>query len=613
MSCRRDRLYDRLYGLLDESEAAELDLHIAGCADCRDETATLKRRDGLLDAWTPEYRPARPVRMTRRAVPAWAVAAAAFLVVLLTTMLFPAPDRYAVEGGSATSGTAMLTSGTELSPDVTLRTTEGASLRLGRAGRVRLEPQAEIHFKSGGRDLDHDLELAAGRIHVEVFPTGRPFRVRVGERTVEVRGTRFTVERLGGPDLAALLGEESMKRWQAASVSIALVTVTSGSVVLVGPEGRHPVEAGRSVLATPTGIQKVDSGESLATIRKVRDELVRSLAEREEKNRAAGSELDALQSKQRKLTLPPGATLETLLAGLREAHAAGDWARIRECIQLLGLLIAKDASAIDGVFEAIRSTRDLDLVGSLCSALWENHEILISRRGSVLKLFVSDDLPADLRLVAVQSLWALLNGHGRLDDQDCVALYRAARTLSGEGAPHQLRKYFTALAGRFARPGSESWTELQRYLVGETDEKLRLTALKSCFHYAAQQRSLPEVEALLLDALRGTYGASVAADQVSQAMVRWFTADNGEAFSAALGTAGSLLRESAQRQAVAGQLALLTLLHGTPAARDALRRLHAAEPDPAARTRMGEVLEGIEQGNLDLDKLMEKLQLRWEF
>src|SRR5436190_1062737 len=392
-AANRERLYDRLYGLLEEGEAAELDRHIAACSDCRQGWEALKSRDALLDVWAPPYRTVAPVRFgTPRRGPALAWAAAALLVKLATAILFPTSSSYDLAG-------------LPLTPGQKVKTNDAASARLGRAGRLELEPGAEIVFRRGGPGLDHELELTAGTIHVEVFPTGRAFRVAVGERSVEVRGTRFTVQRFSGDDLGQVLGEDSMKRWNLASVSVALITVSSGSVVLLGPDGRHPVEAGRSVLASPAGVEKVDAGESLASVRKVRDELLRSLTAREEKNRATRTELDALQAKTRKGILPPGATLESLMAGLRAAHAKGDPEEVQEAVALLGLLLEKDDAAFEGVIKALSEARDTTFAQLLCSAMWEaGGSRLNAHRPSLLKLILSSEIPVDIRKVVAESL-----------------------------------------------------------------------------------------------------------------------------------------------------------------------------------------------------------------
>jgi hypothetical protein len=160
---------------------------------------------------------------------------------------------------------------------------------------------------------------------------------------------------------------------------------------------------------------------------------------------------------------------------------------------------------------------------------------------------------------------------------------------------------------------SESFTEFQRYLASESDDQNRLYALREYFSNAPRQKGNDSTESLLLDALRGRYGVAAAADRLSQPLLAWLRAENEAAFARALQQAAPQLPEPAQRQAVAGQLGLLHLVQRSAAAKDALRQIAGAERDPAARGRMIDVVEAMDKGTLDLEKLMEKLQLDWNF
>jgi hypothetical protein len=603
MSCaeRRERLYDRLYGLLEEGDAAELDRHIAGCPDCRREWETLKGRDALLDEWAPEYRPAKPVRFDvkspRRSGLLWA--AAALLVSLSTTILFPSASRYEV-----------LDRG-DFAPGARLMTETPASVRLGRAARLELEPGSELLFRRGGPGLDHELELVSGTAHVDVFPTGRAFRVVAGERSVEVRGTRFTLRRFGDDELARILGEDSMKRWNAAPVSVLLLSVTAGTVVLTGPDGPHPVEAGRSVLATPAGVETVEAGESLASVRKVRDELLRSLLSREEKNRAMRAEVDALQGKLRKGRLPPGATLESLMAGLRAALAKGDPGEIQQAISMLSLFLEQDDAVTPGVLKALRETRDLALAQALCSALWGR---AAAHRAEILKLMIDSEIPVDIRTAIVQGLQGTFYGNAKVGDAMSALLLRAAKALTGSGAEAvTLRSSLAHLAVQQLSAPSEAWDEFQGFLSAETDDAVRSTVLRTYFWGSSRQKGSVAAEGLLLETLRGRYGVSAQEAQISDPLLPWFSAENADAFAGTLKQAAAQMGEPFRRQAVAGQLGLLYLMQRHAGALEALRQIHAAEPDADTRARLGEVLQAADKGSLDLDKLMEKLQLQWNF
>lgn len=607
MSCaqRRDRLYDRLYGLLDEGDAAELDRHVAACPDCRREWDALHGRDALLDEWTPSYRPTTPVRFPatrRRAGLLWA--AAALLIALTTTILFPAPGPYEIVRG---------TTRTPLTPGLEVKADSAATIQLGRAGRIDLEPGAQLVYRGGGPGLDHDLELRTGMVHVEVFPSGRAFRIAVGDRTVEVHGTRFTVQRFSREDLLRELGEESMKAWTTASLSVALITVTSGTVVLTGPDGKHPLSAGRSVLATPSGVDKVDAGESLAALRQVRDDMLRSLASREEKNRAIREELAALSAKAGRNELPPGATLESLTAGLRTAYEKGDEAAVKLATGLLGQLLGKDAKAFLGLLKLLAETKEASWAAVLSSAIWYGgSEHVDAQRPALIKLFLTPGMPGDVRTALLESIGGVLNRSNALSDADCAAFLRSARELSGANSARG-RSIIGLLVAQSVQGSFESWTEFRRYLDSEPDSSVRQSIIHAFFNYGTRKKPTAQSESLLLDAIQGRFGSESALVVIDQPLLPWFGSDNGPAFAEALGKIAGQFATTHERQATAGQLALLHLIHRTPAALETLRRVSASETDPETRSRMDDVVQGLEKGSLDLDKLMEKLQLNWNF
>jgi len=396
---------------------------------------------------------------------------------------------------------------------------------------------------------------------------------------------------------------------------VALVTVTTGTVVLSGPDGRHPMEAGRSVLATPAGVQKVEAGESMASVRQVRDELLRSLTAREEKNRGVRAEVEALQSKVRKGKLPPGATLESLIAGLRAALAKGDPAGMKDAIDLLGLLLEQDAAAFEGVIKMLHEARDSDLAHLLCSAMWQAGASRVhAHRTALLKLFLASEIPIDVRAIIVQSLRPAFYGNAKVGEADGAQLLRAAQALAGSGTDVvTLRSTFVTMAVQQMSAPSEAWSEFQRYLASETDDGIRRAALRNYFQGTSRRRGSPAPETLLMETLRGRYGPGAIEDQIRAPLLSWFTPENADDFVGSLKQAASQLTEPAQRQSAAGQLGLLHLIQRHPAALDALRQLHAAETDEAVRSRLGDVLQAGDKGTLDLDKLMDKLQLQWNF
>ena len=83
----RERLIGYIYDECDAAERQQIEEHLAGCLDCRQEIAGLRTvREDLL-AWdVPNHasiwRPETPARVTWRTVPGWAMAAAAALMLM---------------------------------------------------------------------------------------------------------------------------------------------------------------------------------------------------------------------------------------------------------------------------------------------------------------------------------------------------------------------------------------------------------------------------------------------------------------------------------------------------------------------------------------------------
>lgn len=83
----RERLIGYIYDECDDAERQQIEEHLAGCLDCRQEIAGLRTvREDLL-AWdVPRHatiwRPVTPERVTWRTVPGWVMAAAAGLMLM---------------------------------------------------------------------------------------------------------------------------------------------------------------------------------------------------------------------------------------------------------------------------------------------------------------------------------------------------------------------------------------------------------------------------------------------------------------------------------------------------------------------------------------------------
>lgn len=136
MSCPRELLYDRIYGLLEGEAAERVDVHLAACASCRAEDVALRRRDQVLDAWRPGGRRRRPRLLG---------AAAAFLATAALGLGWPVRER----------------------------------------APFRADPGSEVRVLG-----PREIELVRGGVEVEIHG---PFRVKARHTMVEVKGTTFSV------------------------------------------------------------------------------------------------------------------------------------------------------------------------------------------------------------------------------------------------------------------------------------------------------------------------------------------------------------------------------------------------------------------------------------
>ena len=161
----------------------------------------------------------------RRGPPRWAIGLAAGLaaVALTTTVLWPRPASYVTDTGERRLVSLSDGSRVELNTETRLRASISAN------GREAWLDQGEAYF-----EVAHD--------------TSRPFTVHMGDRTINVLGTRFSVKRDG---------------------DAVRVIVAEGRVRLSGPQTAHapkPVVLvhgdvatgdGRSILQSHTSSEKV--------------------------------------------------------------------------------------------------------------------------------------------------------------------------------------------------------------------------------------------------------------------------------------------------------------------------------------------------------------------
>jgi hypothetical protein len=231
-----------------------------------------------------------------------------------------------------------------------------------------------------------------------------------------------------------------------------------------------------------------------------------------------------------------------------------------------------------------------------------------------LKLLVDPEIPVEIRSTIVQNLQSAFYRPSTIGDADAALLLRAARGLTGSGSEdNTLRTLMACMAVQQISAPSESWDEFQRYLSSETNDTVRSSVLKNFFAGFSRRKGYAAAEALLLETLQGRYGSTALQAQLDEPLLPWFSAGNAEAFVGTLRQTAAQVGTPAQRQAVAGQLGLLYLIRRHEGALGALRQLAASETEDAVRSRLGEVIQAAEKGTLDVDNLMEKLELQWNF
>ena len=151
----RERLIDYIYDECGAGERREIEDHLAGCPACRQEAAGLRAVRQDLLAWdVPSHasiwRPVTPARVSWRAVPGWAFAAAASLMLLsgaaggaIAQALLARPG--AVVGERAAVQPAAMPAGMPAAAALaTPATVDVADLERRVAARIRGELQADL-------------------------------------------------------------------------------------------------------------------------------------------------------------------------------------------------------------------------------------------------------------------------------------------------------------------------------------------------------------------------------------------------------------------------------------------------------------------------------------
>jgi hypothetical protein len=278
-------------------------------------------------------------------------------------------------------------------------------------------------------------------------------------------------------------------------------------------------------------------------------------------------------------------------------------------------MVQQDDDAVAAVLKALRDARDPLFARLLCSALWEGGGSKVyAHRATILDLFLASDVPIDVRWAFVDSLRGVFYGNSIVSESQGAQLLRAAQALSGAtGEAAWLRSTFADLAVQKLSAPSEAWGEFQRYLQSERDDGVRRQVLQRFFQGSTRRKGSTAAEGLLLEALRGQYGQAAQLDLLQAPLLSWFTTENADAFVGGFRQVAGQASDPARRREAAGQLGLLYLVQRNASALEALRQLQASEADEATKARLAEVIQAADKGALDLDKLMEKLQLRWDF
>jgi anti-sigma factor RsiW len=140
----RERLIGYLYDECDPAERASIEAHLAGCAECREETGALRSVRHDLLAWdVPEqgsvWRPFAPVRVkpSWRDVPSWVIAAAAAAVFMVGAAGGVVSRTWWPVAAPVTADAAVAS--TDAPASLTLSATEVDQIEQRVLDRVRLE------------------------------------------------------------------------------------------------------------------------------------------------------------------------------------------------------------------------------------------------------------------------------------------------------------------------------------------------------------------------------------------------------------------------------------------------------------------------------------------
>jgi hypothetical protein len=234
MCDKRERLMDYLYDEAAPADRREVEEHLESCGDCRDEMRAFRRvREDLLawdvpayeSVWTP-FAPT-PVAPWYSQVPAWAMTAAAGLMLLLGTAGgFAAQALRASEPAPQSAPVAVLTPAPTLTP-VTLTGLDEAQVRqlihreVAQSGVIRVANSTPGLSPAQRQQLLNETEALVYERHKELWGQMNQFVTAVQNERIrekrqyelEIGGLKSRVDSLES-DIVYMLKQQTAKGQQ---------------------------------------------------------------------------------------------------------------------------------------------------------------------------------------------------------------------------------------------------------------------------------------------------------------------------------------------------------------------------------------------------------------
>jgi hypothetical protein len=202
---------------LDATETAHIESHLKRCASCREALERHRSVAVLLNQVAPVEAPAeiwtaiesaleRPASRVRATGRVWAAQPAAWVMALGALVLIVTAGTWWLATRPAAWDVVLVdqTRASRMADGQWLETDSAstAALRIGEIGRVELAPGTRLQVVTA-RPEEHRLNLAVGRISVEIVAPPRVFFVETPMSTVVDLGCAYTME--VGPDGGGIL------------------------------------------------------------------------------------------------------------------------------------------------------------------------------------------------------------------------------------------------------------------------------------------------------------------------------------------------------------------------------------------------------------------------